>query len=358
MAYSTRSKMSVKLVSQGALGCDVLCDNGKEKNVHTVVKRIPYGLDFEMVNGDFNNYMVRATLVYDDETSSEVVSVKQKAFAYEGRVADGGALYHMTASFFVLSSNYEEMNFRVKFELMKNGVCAALVFSHPVRVISKPQVYRNKLKKQRANRAECVKVGVKRRRVTATDGDIALLHDKVDALQQSLTELLSQPKRQRLSEQTDSVNAMGVATKVAEQGASEEELLERALQVALDRHAALSQGGSDFMPRVMGSLLKRNGSGALYDLTCRMFASLPPLPDLGPLPQGELCVQQTAEKNFESGILLSQESVADADTDTDDEGVHSERVESDSGESEPESKYAKSLVRTFSQLLAHSSFRY
>eukprot|EP01089_Gocevia_fonbrunei_P004217 TRINITY_DN1422_c0_g1_i4.p1 TRINITY_DN1422_c0_g1~~TRINITY_DN1422_c0_g1_i4.p1 ORF type:complete len:341 (-),score=65.72 TRINITY_DN1422_c0_g1_i4:354-1376(-) len=145
------------VTSQESLEQEIVSKNGIQKNVHAVIKNQPFKMiiDLEEANAHLNFRLcsLGATLVYDTEKAKAVDFVRKNPLEYETTIAENqlgiAATVTVLMRLSVLSSQHEDMFFRVRFNLKcdKLNLC---VLSDPIKVVSKPaQLKKNKEPRKR-----------------------------------------------------------------------------------------------------------------------------------------------------------------------------------------------------------------
>jgi len=158
---------------QNSLSEEKYTKNGAKSTqmVHVVVKNSPFVISLGMLNNNavrpdmFGKYVTNNSidmgkltfdckLLYDTEgPDTEVDYISNKPFLFKVTVAEGGQQVDIEVRLKVLSSQHEDMFFRVKFvaldPITKQEVGSSLVaISAPIKVISKPE----QLKKRRPSK--------------------------------------------------------------------------------------------------------------------------------------------------------------------------------------------------------------
>jgi len=160
------------LLAQTSLAQEKFNYNGEQKAVHNVIKNHPFTLRVGY-NGDssinFNNVNTEAILVYDQEgPEKEVDFVKAKPLEYFTHTNDKGDQLFVQIRIKVLSSQHEDMFFRVKLNnystTTKEFIPALTIYSQSIKVISKP----DQIKKRNGNLSHDPKPRSKRPRGEAS----------------------------------------------------------------------------------------------------------------------------------------------------------------------------------------------
>eukprot|EP01102_Stenamoeba_stenopodia_P010304 TRINITY_DN3091_c0_g1_i2.p1 TRINITY_DN3091_c0_g1~~TRINITY_DN3091_c0_g1_i2.p1 ORF type:complete len:319 (-),score=68.58 TRINITY_DN3091_c0_g1_i2:256-1212(-) len=156
---------SLVLLKQTALAHEKYSKNGVQKEVHIVVKNAAFTAICQLVDIAGNamplaGYLIDATLLYDCEEGKEVDFVKMKPMEYKSQCNEKEDQYQFEIRLKVLSSQLEDMFFRIRFNLVdlatKTPIPGLSVVSDPIKVISKPDQIKkkpNKAKKRPATPA-------------------------------------------------------------------------------------------------------------------------------------------------------------------------------------------------------------
>mmetsp|Transcript_45589 Transcript_45589/g.76118 ORF Transcript_45589/g.76118 Transcript_45589/m.76118 type:complete len:554 (-) Transcript_45589:207-1868(-) len=169
------------ILRQTSLAVEKFNQDGVQKNLHVVVKNNPFILDVQVVCPDQNNntnsstpsafssaaaipgsnavaldfhkITLEAFLLYDCDDQKEVVCVRATPLSYKGVVNElDPTRCRLELQIAVLSSQHEDMNFRVRLCASNTASKAKLsnlsVTSEPIQVISKPEVLHKKRKLQ------------------------------------------------------------------------------------------------------------------------------------------------------------------------------------------------------------------
>jgi len=140
------------LLAQTSLAQEKYNYNGEQKAVHNVIKNHPFTLRVGFSSDtsiNFNIVNTEAILVYDQEgPEKEVDFVKAKPLEYFTHTNDKGDQLFVQIRIKVLSSQHEDMFFRVKLNnystTTKEFIPALTIYSQPIKVISKPdQIKKN-----------------------------------------------------------------------------------------------------------------------------------------------------------------------------------------------------------------------
>lgn len=108
------------LLRQNSLSIEQVYKNGISKKVHVVVKNHPFLIQVGLVSSvwegqklDLNRYTMDARLVYDNDSLKEVGFVKLKPIEFKAHVSDRGDQATIEIRPKVLTSQLEDMLFRV-----------------------------------------------------------------------------------------------------------------------------------------------------------------------------------------------------------------------------------------------------
>jgi len=129
--------------------------NGVQKDVHVVVKNNPFVINLALLDKQFNfhNLSTEIQLVYDCPTLKEVDFVKLKPLECKMRPNEEGDQLTVEIRIKVLTSQLEDMFFRVVLKLVdprtRKDYSQLVVLSHPIRVVSKPDQVKKKIKKRK-----------------------------------------------------------------------------------------------------------------------------------------------------------------------------------------------------------------
>ena len=193
------------LLSQSSLATEQYTVNGVVKNLHYVIKKHPIEFEFALESkpgangGDFACIALSANLHYDGPEQKEVECIRLKPLEFKGMARpDDRTKYLVHASIAVLSSQHEDMNFRVRFTAhdtrSKKPLAGLTAVSEPIQVISKPEVLDKK---------NGVRLSRKRKRASPNDAIMKVLA-WIEATQAKHTQMLEAQK-------SDAVEASGKA---------------------------------------------------------------------------------------------------------------------------------------------------
>jgi len=139
------------LLKQTDQGDEKFTKNGIVQTAHVVIKNTPFMLQLGLLNNvlfnhvfNFNQFTLEAKLLYDTEGEKEVDFVKVKPLDFKTHLSERGEQCTMEARIKVLSSQHEDLFFRIKVIALdaRTGqeFCPSLfVLSQPIKVISKPE---------------------------------------------------------------------------------------------------------------------------------------------------------------------------------------------------------------------------
>jgi hypothetical protein len=142
---------SLRIVKQTSLATEKFARNGEQKDIHVVVKNSPFVTQVEFQspteNYNFNTIRVEPQLVYDCEEKRIVDFIKHTPLEFKALVSECATQVSLEIRIKVLSSQLEDMLFRIKmvsFDVATDQPLPKLsVISEPIRVVSKPeQVFR------------------------------------------------------------------------------------------------------------------------------------------------------------------------------------------------------------------------
>jgi len=152
----------LKIVKQNSLTSVVTIKDGQSQTIHTVVKNSPFiiqvGLDTSVLHDsatltivenpttvqplNLTHVTLDAKLLYDNLEQKEVDFVKHKPLDYKLQsVNESGTEAQIECRLKVLTSQLEDMHFRIKFQaiLVQTEVCFMTAITDPIKVISKPE---------------------------------------------------------------------------------------------------------------------------------------------------------------------------------------------------------------------------
>jgi hypothetical protein len=163
--------------------------NGTQKQVHAVIKNLPFDIELssrDLAHLNFHTHTIEARLLYDDEEEKEVHFVKVPPIEYNCQVNKAGDRAIVSTKLSVLSSQHEDMLFRIKFVAMGSG---RQVISEAIKVVSKPaQLKKNRArpraKKRTLNDSVLDSLG-------RIEGQQLVQKKMLDSLMQTLTSLMT-----------------------------------------------------------------------------------------------------------------------------------------------------------------------
>lgn len=145
----------IAITEQTCLLEEKFSKNGVQKNVHVVVKNNPFVLTIALLDKqlNFNEMSADIQLVYDCASLKEVDFVKLKPMDFKAKANEEGDQLGIEIRIKVLTSQLEDMFFRVKVTLVDSRthkeISHLMVLSHPIRVVSKPDQVKKKIKKRK-----------------------------------------------------------------------------------------------------------------------------------------------------------------------------------------------------------------
>ena len=127
------------ITHQGSLEQEKVHKNGASKNVHAVIKNIPFTFELAASSPSFSFHKappIEAKLLYDCVGGEKPVDfVKASPMEYACKVSPKGDSVSVDMKLSVLSSQHEDMFFIVKFSFKGTNTT---VLSDPIKVVSKP----------------------------------------------------------------------------------------------------------------------------------------------------------------------------------------------------------------------------
>jgi hypothetical protein len=141
---------SLVILEQTSLAEEKFFRNGIQKNVHIVVKNLPFyirlgfnedkKLNYKL---DFNLITIDLQLMYDCDGERCVDFVKNKPIEYKGTINDRGDKMTLEVRIKILSSHLEDMFFNLRIRahdsVTKQEIPSMFVTTHPIKVVSKPE---------------------------------------------------------------------------------------------------------------------------------------------------------------------------------------------------------------------------
>eukprot|EP01118_Nematostelium_gracile_P006701 TRINITY_DN2160_c0_g1_i1.p1 TRINITY_DN2160_c0_g1~~TRINITY_DN2160_c0_g1_i1.p1 ORF type:complete len:345 (+),score=89.97 TRINITY_DN2160_c0_g1_i1:80-1114(+) len=195
----------LRIIRQTYFGLEKRSDskNGVVKSIHMVVKKQPFFIEVGNNPGslpiDFNHMPLETKLHYDSNELNPVPFIKVKPMEIKSVLNDDGTVVTFEVRLHVLSSQMEDMNFRISFTPIdpetKDRLDSLVIFSEPIRVVSKPEQARRG--NQTAHNIDVIapngqQSGLRRKRAQSQP---SVVQD--DSLASSLTRLESQVKIQQ-----------------------------------------------------------------------------------------------------------------------------------------------------------------
>lgn len=162
VAVSHTSKTHVPILNQPQLvilshkthADELVSRGGIQKNIHVVVKNSPFSFTLGVTNAnacriDLNQIAFEGHLVYDCEGEKEVDFVKVKPVEFKFTPSEAGDRLECEVRIKVLTSQHEDMLFKVKIQgfhpLTRTELSGMSIVSSAIKVISKPeQLKKNK----------------------------------------------------------------------------------------------------------------------------------------------------------------------------------------------------------------------
>jgi hypothetical protein len=138
----------LKIVRQHSLAREKFVSNGTQKDVHVVVKNSPFFIDIGLNEwhtgiSNFSSIAIVAKLMFDTDEEREVVFIKRKPLEFKAQLSDDGKLMTCEIRLKVLSSQLEDMHFRVHFTAVwkesRQVIEGLTALSEPIKVVSKPE---------------------------------------------------------------------------------------------------------------------------------------------------------------------------------------------------------------------------
>jgi len=131
----------LSILNQGNVSSEHFSKNGVTKQVHVVVKNLVFVIDVSS-SIDLTKCNLEAKLLYDydkdEEDKMEVSYVKNEPLEYKVSLTDGGFKASVELRIKVLTSQHEDMLFRVRLSALDPLTGAPFgVISQPIKVISK-----------------------------------------------------------------------------------------------------------------------------------------------------------------------------------------------------------------------------
>jgi hypothetical protein len=132
---------------------EMVSRNGLQRLVHIVVKNSPFHLQLGVTNSskcrlDFNQVAFEAFLLYDCDDLKDVDFVKVKPMDFKSTPSENGQQLQVELRIKVLTSQHEDMLFRVKIQgfhpLTREELPGLSVITPPIKVISKPEQLKKK----------------------------------------------------------------------------------------------------------------------------------------------------------------------------------------------------------------------
>eukprot|EP01103_Thecamoeba_quadrilineata_P014624 TRINITY_DN439_c0_g1_i2.p1 TRINITY_DN439_c0_g1~~TRINITY_DN439_c0_g1_i2.p1 ORF type:complete len:414 (-),score=81.56 TRINITY_DN439_c0_g1_i2:37-1278(-) len=198
----------IQLLKQTSSSQERISINGLQKSVHVVVKNAPFLVQIALTSQHFMNQMVNlnnftfdAVLLYDSDSQQEkfVDYVKVKPVDHKPTVNETGDQVTMELRIKVLTSQHENSFFRVKIFLLDPNTGtpfhpSLVVFSEPVKVISKPE----QVKKRSSPSASQVTTNVSNPTVTSPTTNASKKRNVNDLLLETITRIEEQQREHQM----------------------------------------------------------------------------------------------------------------------------------------------------------------
>jgi len=171
------------LSRQTSLDTEKYSRDGLNSEAHIVVKNVPFILQVTLVPlivGErvinFKTTRLEAKLTYDSDSLSEVPFQKTKPLDYTTHSNERGDQVTLEVKIKVLTSQHEDSKFRVRIRLVDTQTSQHIheqleLYSHPIKVVSKPDAY---LKKKKTTTTTTTVLG-KRKRASPNDKILDIL---------------------------------------------------------------------------------------------------------------------------------------------------------------------------------------
>lgn len=221
--YPLLNQPQLVILSHKTHADEVVSRNGLQKNIHVVVKNSPFSFTLGVTNAsscrvDLNQIAFEGHLVYDCEGEKEVDFVKVKPVEFKFVPSETGDRLECEVRIKVLTSQHEDMLFKVKIQgyhpLTRVELAGMTIVSSAIKVISKPE----QLKKNKSPGATAAVVptgvpapvanGKKRSATEMLAETVARIEAKQEEQQRLIAKLLQQQtetsqiieKKQRLND--------------------------------------------------------------------------------------------------------------------------------------------------------------
>eukprot|EP01090_Pellita_catalonica_P002322 TRINITY_DN11916_c0_g1_i1.p1 TRINITY_DN11916_c0_g1~~TRINITY_DN11916_c0_g1_i1.p1 ORF type:complete len:414 (-),score=69.93 TRINITY_DN11916_c0_g1_i1:55-1296(-) len=194
----------LNLIKQTSLAEEMISKNGLERPVHVLVKNTPFQLTIGFTSSDlqlspnynFNRLALDVSLLYDCDDLTSVAFIKTKPITFKPKIIENGEKITLNCRLKVLTSQHEDMFFRVRIKALKPVTLEELephleVVSAPIKVVSKPEQLKGRRKTTTAKRTRSKKRNV-------TDMLVETVNDLQKKLQvhQQIFEAMLDPQNQ------------------------------------------------------------------------------------------------------------------------------------------------------------------
>jgi hypothetical protein len=217
--YHLLTQPQLVILSHKTHADELVSRNGLQRSIHVVVKNSPFSFTLGVTNSnmqkaDLNQIAFQGHLLYDCEGDKEVDFVKVKPVDFKFTPTDNGERLECEVRIKVLTSQHEDMLFKVKVTghhpITHAEIPGMVTISSPIKVISKPEQL--KKAKQAAPVANVpATTGKKRSNSEVLAEAVARIEAKQEEQQKLITRLLQQQnetsvlleKKQRTKEPTN-----------------------------------------------------------------------------------------------------------------------------------------------------------
>jgi hypothetical protein len=182
---------------------EAIYKNGENKQLHSVIKNVPFIIDLGLVGDfdknaiNFNKCTLEATLMYDSSEDKPVHYVSRRPVEYNCTVdkSSAGDRVKVECTLNVLSSQHEGAYFRLRFTAAS---LALHVLSEPIRVVSKP-LQLKKVKEQRKAAAAAAAAAAQSKNTASASAGVAASRKRplTDSIQDTLSRIEAQQEAQQ-----------------------------------------------------------------------------------------------------------------------------------------------------------------
>jgi len=140
--------MSLILAEQQSCFHEELVDNGKNVQIHYVVKKTPFLVRLQVSKDsaiDFKNGKLECVLRYEDNDNTVIVPDGGQPLEFVAHTSPDGKECKLELRVYMLTTQANGIRFVAHFKLSKTGVASYVLESHPMVVVSKQQQIRNKV---------------------------------------------------------------------------------------------------------------------------------------------------------------------------------------------------------------------